>query len=78
MVSASASKTTSDNAITGLTYVNSVIPGASANGLYSVIIEGNYMNDTMADTLRTTYGYKVTPKSVDMGSYVRYQISWLD
>ena len=78
MVSASVAKTTSDNAITELTYVNSIITEAMSNGLYSIIIEGRHMNDSMANILRTTYGYTVTSKSIDMGSYNRYKISWLN
>jgi len=73
--SASTSRTTSNNAFTGLTYVNSIITGATTNGLYSVIIEGNYLDDTLTGSIISS-GYTVTKRFDNMGTYPRYLIGW--
>jgi hypothetical protein len=76
MVSSSVSKTSADSARSSLTYINNIITGASANGLYSTVIEGPNMDTTIANVLRNTYGYKVTESTPHMGTYTRFLISW--
>jgi len=73
--SASTSRTASNNTFTGLTYVNSIITGATTNGLYSVIIEGNYLDDTLTGSIISS-GYTVTKRFDNMGTYPRYLIGW--
>jgi hypothetical protein len=73
--SASTSRTASNNAFTGLTYVNSIITGATTNGLYSVIIEGNYLDDTLTGSIISS-GYTITKRFDNMGTYPRYLIGW--
>ena len=67
VTNASTRRTTSVNAFTGLTYIDTVIGTAAGNGLFSVIIEGNYINDTLTGSLITA-GYTVSKKNDD-----RYQ-----
>ena len=75
VTNASTRHTTSVNAFTGLTYIDTVIGTAAGNGLFSVIIEGNYINDTLTGSLITA-GYTVSKKNDDMGTYPRYTIIW--
>lgn len=73
--SASTSRTASNNAFTGLTYVNSIITGATTNGLYSVIIEGNYLDDSLTGSIISS-GYTITKRFDNMGTYPKYLIGW--
>jgi hypothetical protein len=75
VTNASTRRTTSVNAFTGLTYIDSVIGTAANNGLFSVVVEGNYINDTITGSL-VTAGYIVNKKTDDMGTYPRYTINW--
>ena len=75
LTNASTRHTTATNAFTGLTYVDSVIGTAAGNGLFSVIVEGNYIDDTLTGSI-TSSGYSVTKKFHDMGTFHRYLITW--
>lgn len=75
VTNASTRHTTSVNAFTGLTYIDTVIGTAAGNGLFSVIVEGNYINDTLTGSL-TTAGYTVHKNLDNMGTYPRYTIIW--
>lgn len=76
MTYASGSTVTSNSVRTGYTYINTIVTGASAQGVYSVVIDGVYMDDTMISGLTGTYGYQVSTLTDVMGSYKRYRISW--
>jgi hypothetical protein len=73
--SAATSRTNSNNAFTGLTYVNSIITGATVNGLFTASIDGNYIDDTVTGSI-IAQGYKITKKYFDIGTYPTYVISW--
>ena len=75
VTNASTRHTTSVNAFTGLTYIDTVIGTAAGNGLFSVVVEGHYINDTLTGSLITA-GYTVNKKNDDMGTYPRYTIIW--
>jgi hypothetical protein len=75
VTNASTRRTTSINAFTGLTYIDTVIGTAASNGLFSVIVEGNYINDTLTGSLITA-GYTVQKNLDNMGTYPRYTINW--
>jgi hypothetical protein len=75
ITNASTRHTTSVNAFTGLTYVDTIIGTAASNGLFSVIVEGNYINDTVTGSI-VSAGYIVSKKFDDIGTYPRYTISW--
>lgn len=76
MVHASGSTVSSNSVRTGYTYINTLVTGATGQGLYSVVVDGVYMDDTMISGLTGTYGYRVTTLTDVMGSYKRYRISW--
>lgn len=75
VTNASTRRTTSVNAFTGLTYIDTVIGTAASNGLFSVVVEGNYINDKLTGSL-TTAGYTVHKNLDNMGTYPRYTIIW--
>ncbi len=75
LTNASTRRTTATNAFTGLTYVDTTIGTAAGNGLFSVMIEGNYIDDTLTGSIVSS-GYSVTKKFHDMGTYPRYLITW--
>ena len=75
MQSGSAARTASNSATSSLAYVDGIISGATAQGLYSVTVSGNQLNDAMITTLKN-YGYTVTTSYNTMGTYPTYTISW--
>ena len=75
ITNASTRRTTSVNAFTGLTYIDTVIGTAAGNGLFSAIVEGNYINDTLTGSLISA-GYTVHKNLDNMGTYPRYTIIW--
>jgi hypothetical protein len=75
ITNASTRRTTSVNAFTGLTYVDTIIGTAAGNGLFSVVVEGNYIDDTITGSI-VSAGYIVKKKLDDMGTYPRYTINW--
>ena len=76
MTSASTAKSTASSAISGLTYIDTLVTTAAAKGLFFIIVDGTYMNDTMAQSLITTSGYVVTRMTDLMGSFPSYKIAW--
>lgn len=76
MISGSAA-TSATNASRGtLSYVNSVISGATSEGKYTVFIDEKSMDDNMSYVLSNTYGYNVTKRTDLMGSFTNYIINW--
>jgi len=78
MISGSAALTASNTTTGSLSYINSLVTGATSQGLYRIIVGNSHMNGAMADELRNVYGYSVTAKNSFMGTYDDYLISWGD
>jgi hypothetical protein len=78
MISGSAALTASNTTTGSLSYINSLVTGATSQGLYRILVGNNHMNESMADELRNTYGYTVTAKNSFMGTYDDYIVSWGD
>lgn len=76
MISGSAATSATNTTRSSLSYVNSVITGATAQGGYTTSIDSTNMDDNMAYVLRTTYGYNVTKKNNVMGTFSTYVINW--
>jgi hypothetical protein len=76
MISGSLATTNTNTTRSSLSYINTVISGATQEGLYSTVVRENYMDDSMANVLRQTYGYNVTKKDDIMGSLSYYTIKW--
>lgn len=75
MQSGSSARTASNEVTSSLSYIDTLVSGATAQGLYSVIIDGSRVNTSMISTLRS-YGYTVETTYDTMGTYPRYVISW--
>ena len=66
------------NATTGsLSYIDTLVSGATAQGLYQITVDSRYMNMTMASTLINVYGYNVFQQNSYNGTDNDYVISWL-
>ena len=76
MISGSIAQTGSTQTRTSLSYINNLITGATAQGLYRIFVQNEYMDNDMATDLRNTYGYNVTTRNSFLGSNVDYLISW--
>lgn len=76
MISGSAALTASNTTTGSLSYISTLISGATEQGLYRILVGNSHMNDAMAEQLRTVYGYTVTAKNSFMGTYDDYMISW--
>jgi hypothetical protein len=72
---ATAAKLATDYVRTNLTYINGLVTGATNNGTKFIIVDGVFMDDTMADQL-ISLGYNVTVAYFDMGTYPRYVIGF--
>lgn len=67
--------TQTTSVLTGLTYVDTLISGATATGKNHIFLEGNVFNSAYISGI-TAAGYKVTTKYHDMGTYPVYKITW--
>jgi hypothetical protein len=76
MISGSFATTGSTQTRTSLSYINELVTGATAQGRYYIVVPNQYMDDSMANVLRSTYGYKVQAKNSSMGTFDDYTISW--
>ena len=78
MQNAANARTLSYDTLTGLTYVDALVSGATLMGLYSITIEDLRMTPDMAITL-TSLGYNVSvyePRDYAGQLYTRYIIDW--
>lgn len=76
MISGSIAQTGSTETRTNLSYINDLITGATSQGSYRIFVKNQFMDDTMAEDLRTTYGYNVTKRNDFMGTNYDYLVSW--
>jgi hypothetical protein len=75
MISGSAARTASNTATGSLSYIDSLVTGATAQGLYSITVDGAIVNSAMVTTLKS-YGFTVDVRYDTMGTYPKYVISW--
>lgn len=75
MQSGSAARIASNTVTSSLSHIDTLISGATAQGLYSIMVEGARINSAMITTLKS-YGYTVDTVFDTMGTYPRYVISW--
>jgi hypothetical protein len=76
MISRSNATTGTTYNRTNLVYINNLVTGATAQGLYNIFVPNSVMDDSMVATLRETYGYTVNTRSTFMGTNHDYNISW--
>jgi hypothetical protein len=78
MISGSEALTSSNTTTGSLSYIDTLVSDATSSGSYYIVVPNRFMNESMAGTLRTVYGYNVTKRTSLMGSYNDYFISWGD
>lgn len=78
MISGSAALTASNTTTGSLSYINTLVSGATTQGVYNIIVGNSYINDSMANELRSVYGYNVTKRNTFMGTNYDYIVSWGD
>ena len=66
----------SQSTIESLSHINDLVLGAVDKGSYQIIVGSEYMDDNVMSILTNTYGYHITKKINDNGSYVNYIINW--
>jgi hypothetical protein len=76
MITASTAKANSNTTREDLTYINSLITGATEDGIYTVFVDGRIFDDNMLNIMIDTYGYRVTKSFNDMGTFPTYKIEW--
>lgn len=59
-----------------LSYINDLVVDACDKGEYEIFVDAIYMNDDVMSILISTYGYRITNRTNDFGTYVTYIISW--
>jgi hypothetical protein len=77
MITATTAKANTHTTRDSLTYINSLVSGATENGEYCVFVDGKIFDDAMAHALSSTYGYSITKSYNDMGTFPTYKISWV-
>jgi hypothetical protein len=80
MQTAAQARQASNNALSGLTFIDVLISGATINGTNSIIVSPVYLNTSNGATL-VSNGYTVTPKyysndDPNSGNPPAYIISW--
>ena len=76
MIPRSSALTGSTQTRTSLSYINSLVTGATLQGAYSILVPAKYMDDSMMGEIMSSYDYMVTPKNTLMGDVYDYLISW--
>jgi hypothetical protein len=66
----------SQSTIDSLSYINDLVVDACNKGSYHIFVDSTCMNDDMMLVLSNTYGYQITKKTNDIGTYVTYKIDW--
>jgi len=69
-------KNTSDNVTGSLSYINDLVTGATAQGIFQIFVGQQFINDSMVADLRNNYGYDVYQRNATMGTNQEYIISW--
>lgn len=65
------------NSVTGsLSYIDSLVTAAAAQGQFNIVVGAKILNDTMIGQLTSTYGYKISAVNNDIGNNVNYIITW--
>ena len=81
MQTAATSRTNSNSAFSGLTYINSLVTGATIEGLFSISVAPKYLSTTTINSLKS-FAYNVTPyystfdNDTPNVSPQSYNISW--
>jgi hypothetical protein len=70
------SKINSDTVTGSLSFINTLVIDATSKGKFLIAVDPRYLNNSMIEDLRSTYGYRVFQKNNSMGTNNDYVISW--
>lgn len=69
-------KNNSDNVTGSLSYINTLVSNATSEGKYMIVVDGQYLNDSMIEDLSENYGYSISHRNDFMGTNESYTIRW--
>ena len=69
-------KNNSDNVTGSLSYINTLVNDATSEGKYMVVVDAQYLNDSMIQDLSENYGYSISHRNNFMGTNGDYTIRW--
>jgi hypothetical protein len=69
-------KNNSDSVTGSLSYINTLVNDATSEGKYMIVVDGQYLNQSMIEDLSENYGYSVTQRNDFMGTNGSYTIRW--
>jgi hypothetical protein len=75
MITSTSARNSANSIVTGMTYFDTLISGATSQGLFQITVDGNKMSPSQITTL-TSNGYTVYTRYTDMGTFPQYVISW--
>jgi hypothetical protein len=73
---ATTAKSNSDNVTGSLSYINTLVTGATEEGKSSIFVNSQYLNNSMISGLKSTYGYRITERTDFMGTDNEFLIEW--
>ena len=69
-------KNNSDNVTGSLSYINTLVNDATSEGKYMIVVDGQYLNESMIEDLSENYGYSISHRNDFMGTNESYTIRW--
>lgn len=75
IISADTANSASLASRTGCTYINTLISGATDQGVNFVRVDNKFIDSNIISLLQTN-GYQVTTSYNDIGTYASYLITW--
>jgi hypothetical protein len=76
MRSSYTAKNNSDTVTGSLSYINTLVNSAISEGKFMIVVDGQYLNQSMIEDLSENYGYSVTQRNDFMGTNGSYTIRW--
>ena len=75
MQSAASARTATNAAITGFTHIDTLISGATAQGLSLIVVDGSKFTPSMVSGV-TSNGYTVDLQYTNGGTFPVYTVRW--
>lgn len=69
-------KNNSDTVTGSLSYINTLVNDATSEGKYMIVVDGQYLNESMIEDLSENYGYSISQRNDFMGTNGSYTIRW--
>ncbi len=66
----------SNNTISTLSYLDTLITDATLKGLYFIVVDSKFITQEISDILILSYGYNVYEKIDEFSQHVTYIVDW--